>query len=462
MFERLTIKTKIVAAYTLVFGLLLTGFAILTYNNVRNGGIAELDSQLAIYAGRLAEDVAQDIEDNETTDPEDIRGFAPDGLSNSYVQIWKRDGELYFSDSLLSSLSIAVPTEIEDEPQVESAHISGSHLRIYYQPIEIDEHFPYIVQVAVSLQDVEKKLGLLRWLFWNLIPLTLFLCGLAAFALTRAAFKPILQMTDTARNITMNRLDARVAVPLAKDEVRGLAETLNELLSRIEAAFESQRQFVADASHELRTPLTVIRTELEFAAKLADQTKSQESITSAIAETVRMERLTNQLLALVRMDSGQLKLELSSVRLDDLLVECTQQLSPIAASKQVEIRLHIAEAIELQADALQLKSALMNIIENAVKYSPKGSEVLVSLVKTAQPEPAILFIIADNGPGVPIEEHELIFRRFYRAKAHRGESNGSGLGLAIAHNIVGLHKGRITLRSQSGHGSEFTIELPLS
>jgi signal transduction histidine kinase len=265
-------------------------------------------------------------------------------------------------------------------------------------------------------------------------------------------------MVETAHSITAARLDSRVAVPRAKDEIRVLAETLNEMMERIDAAFRTQRQFVADASHEIRTPLTIIRSELEFAQRNPGKLESEESIRIALGELDRLARLADGLLMLARLDAPGFSLTTRLIRLDELLIECVRHMNEPAAKRSVTLDIRVDEVVELQADRDWLKSVVLNLLDNAIHYSPEGGTILISL--TVPSKGSVSIAVEDSGPGIAPNDLPHIFKRFYRADTERSREGGSGIGLAIADEVVRLHSGEITVESTPGKGARFVVRLP--
>jgi len=294
------------------------------------------------------------------------------------------------------------------------------------------------------------------------IPLTLLLTALSAALITRVAFRPMSAMVETTRRITAANLSERLSLPRAKDEVRHLGETLNDMIERIDGAFRSQKQFIADASHEIRTPLTIICNELEFALRKTGDPALQESIRTSLEEVDRLARLTDQLLLLARIDADQLVLRPDTFRLDELLLECVQRISSVAHAKRVTLNAEIDNPIEIHADREKLKSVILNLLENAVKYSNPDSTVCASVRVPGDSTSTVLLAVRDQGPGIPAHELTHIFRRFYRADTARSENEGSGLGLAIVERLVMLHNGRVGVTSEPGKGTTFTVEMPLT
>jgi signal transduction histidine kinase len=270
----------------------------------------------------------------------------------------------------------------------------------------------------------------------------------------------MMNMVRTAELISAASLDARLELPTANDEVRQLGKALNDMIERIDKTVKGQRQFIADASHELRTPLTIIRTELESAAKSARTSTIKESLSTSLSELDRLSLMIGDLLLLAKLDAARVKIEITPVRLDELVVECVQAARGLAKTKDVRLKVFIEEAVEIPGDHEKLKSVIFNLIDNAIKYSARKSAVTVSLVLGQTPGMASV-VISDHGIGIPATEQSKIFGRFYRGAHPRSNTDGSGLGLAIAQRFVELHRGTITVKSREGKGSTFTVDLPL-
>jgi signal transduction histidine kinase len=267
-------------------------------------------------------------------------------------------------------------------------------------------------------------------------------------------------MIETTCTITATNLHARLDLPRAQDEVRRLGETLNDLMERLDSAFKSQKQFVADASHEIRTPLAVLRTELEYALRQTTNAAAKESIQTSLVEIDRLTRMTSQLLMLAKLDASSSSLEFQTVRLDELLIESVQFCHALAAKKGITVEVFVEAAVEVTGDYEKLKSVVLNLLDNAIKHSPEGSKVAASL-RLDHSRGVAQITIEDNGRGILPEELDKIFRRFYRADSLRGESAGSGLGLAVAQRIVELHRSSISVQSEVGKGTKFIVEIPL-
>ncbi len=458
----LSIKLKIILAYTIVFGLMLTGFAIVIYESTEQAEFSKLDANLKSYTAALQTKIAQALSEDEPLDLKEIQDTRSRGLSDARFQLFNSSGKNVITDSLLSKGPLINFDKKETVTfHYEKFRFHKERYRILWIPFETERDSVYILETAASIKDVYEDLDRLLYIFIIIIPLGLILTGVTAYFISKAAFKPVTQMADTAKNISGKNLDQRLTLPKAKDEIRTLGETLNEMIERLDDAFKSQKRFVADASHEIRTPLTVIQTELEiFERKLsAGDGEAKESIRNVLNEIDSLAKLTSSLLTLSKLDS-QISLNLSAVRIDELLTDCVQLMNSAAVRKNVQLNLQIADAVEMKADKEKLKSVFVNLIDNAVKFSNPGASVSVVLDRIENQK--VRISVRDNGCGISPLELPYIFKRFYRSNEIRAEIDGNGLGLAIVKEIVDMHRGTITVESVLGKGTVFYVTLPVS
>ncbi len=458
----LTIKAKLILAYTTVFGMMLVGFSFLVYQSSREAETAKLDAHLEAEAERLQSEIEEQHDEGVFPVAGDIMSVRTEGLADFHVRILDSGGGVVLNDNVLPLPPAGMVSQIlHRSAKADDITIDGRSYRTLLVPVEVNGSNVYVLQLAASTADVDASLRHLRLLFLFSIPAILLLASAAAYLITRSAFRPVTSMIETARRISAENLDSRLQLPKVNDEIRQLGETLNTMMGRISNAFNLQRQFIADASHELRTPLTVICSELEFVQKHTSDGQARESIGIALAEIDRLAKMTEGMLMLTRMDLSRLSLGSDRIRLDELLVESVQLLRALFAQKQVQLNLHLDEAVEISGDRDKLKSAILNLLDNAIKYSRPCGTVGVSLL-VDETEPRVVRIrIEDNGPGIAPDDLPHIFKRFYRAAASRADSSGSGLGLAIVEQVVKMHGGGIGVQSESGKGSTFTIELPI-
>jgi len=457
----MTIKAKIILAYTIVFGVMLVCFAILVYGTSRDAEVARLDAYLDTHSMKIGAEVEEQWSEGNFPALPDFRALQPEGLVSAHFRLLALDGSIIVPDTLLVSLRAPAgrpsPAEM---PVYRTADIQGSLYRVLTAPVEVANTLAYRVQVVSSLSGVESNLGRLKLLFLCTIPVGLVIASLTAFLITRAAFSPVAAMIATAKRISADNLDARLSLPAIHDEVRLLGETLNGMMQRISSAFQSQRQFVADASHEIRTPLTIIRSELEYLERQTTGRRAKEGLRLSLGEVDRLIRMTDGMLLLTRVDSSRLSLNLSPARIDEILIECIQTVHEVFRRKRVRLTLHIQEAVEIAADGDKVKRVFLNLLDNALKYTRRGGTVSARLWQEPDGSLPVCVAIEDTGCGIAAKEIPLIFTRFYRADNSRPEGSGSGLGLAIAKSLVAKHGGEITVRSEQGKGSVFTVRLP--
>jgi heavy metal sensor kinase len=391
--------------------------------------------------------------------------FATPGI---YVQIDTLDGTPVSSSQNLADKALTIPPSVIDHVKNGSAvfvnlTIDKVPLRSYVAPLMVRGDVSYLIQVAQPLQSVESTLNRLAALLGMGIVGGLALAFIVGAILTHTALVPIDRMTQTARGIaSAGDLTQRIERPGTADEVGRLAATFNEMLARIEELFRAQQRFVADVSHELRSPLTAIRGNLDLLRRGAFENESErdESLRAIDSEAERMQRMVQDLLLLARADAG-VQIQKQVVELDTILLDVYRQARLMPTG--VKVSLGSEDQAQVLGDPDRLKQLFLNLVDNALKYTPKGGEVKLSLEKN---QDGVRVEVEDNGVGIPPQDLERIFDRFYRVdKARsRGTSavsgDGTGLGLAIVKWIVDAHNGRIDVRSEVGKGSTFTVWLP--
>ena len=317
-------------------------------------------------------------------------------------------------------------------------------------------------QAGVLLREREANLQKLHfWLIIGVVAGT-FVVLIVAYLLLNQWLRTIAAASESAHRIGMQaNLRERLFVPQEDDELARLAKTFNELLDRLEASLHSQQRFLADASHELRTPLTVLRGEIEVALRRERAGEEyREILQSSREEIERLSRLTENLLALARADAGEGVAAREQVDLAVLCHEVTRKLSSLSDERKVSIAVHAPSAVIMRGDSLALERVLANLVENALRYSPKGEQVTL----TAGVEEGVGFVhVADTGPGIPSEHLPHLFERFYRVdKARSREFGGAGLGLSIVKAFVEAHGGSVVVASELGKGTVFTVRVPLA
>jgi len=332
----------------------------------------------------------------------------------------------------------------------------GSRMRVLTRPVKYGTEVLGYLQVGRSLEPVDRILARLKTILILGGAIASVSAGVLAYFLAWQALRPFSRIVEDTRKIGVDDLSKRLPADYGVLEVNRLARTFNSLLNRLEKAFESQKRFVADASHELRTPLTTIRGNAEV--MLMDPNLPldvREGLENIRGEVSRLSRLVSNLLMLARADAGQVNLTYRPVNLHDVVLDTLKQMH--TSIDGLSVRLEREDQVMVSGDADQLKQVMLNLLDNAFKYTPKGGSVYVSVY--AEP-PWAKVEIRDTGIGIAPSELNRIFERFYRSsKAPKGA--GSGLGLSIAQWVVRAHNGRITVSSKQGEGSTFTVWLPL-
>jgi len=316
------------------------------------------------------------------------------------------------------------------------------------------------VQAIQSLDGVRDTLRELLTLLLLAIPTLLAVATAGGVFLAGRALAPIDHIARTARRIEAGNLAGRLGSSPRDDEVGRLAATFDGMLDRLEHSFAQQRQFVADASHELRTPLAVVRSDLDILRRRPRSVAEHEDFARDLDEEIaRLSALVDDLLTLARADSGQAELAWELVYLDVVVDHVAQGLRRLGAAQGVAIETHLEREVAVMGDPVRLRQLVVNIVGNAVKYTPVGGQVRVTL--TGQGSAASLEV-SDTGIGIAPDDIPSIFDRFYRADRARTRAEGdTGLGLSIARWCAEAHGGRITVRSALGVGSTFVVTLPL-
>lgn len=352
----------------------------------------------------------------------------------------------------------------------------GRELRVYISPISPDipglpspsspvppppviNSQPAVLVIGRSTEPIEEALGGLIRTLGIAIPLTLAFAAGGGFFLARRALKPVDQITQQAQTIEEADLSQRIEVK-AKDELGRLASTLNEMIDRLEKAFKRQQQFTSDASHELRAPLAIIEAESTLMLQ-KDRTNSEyrQSLETISQEAHRIAHIVDQLLTLARADAGKEKLTLKEVNLNELISELSSDIEILCRDKGLEFQLNQVEDLVVNGDDVKLRQLFLNLLDNAIRYTPSGGSISVSVYREGQ---MAVVSISDTGIGISREDLPHIFDRFYRVdKVRSPNKGGSGLGLAISRQIAEAHRGKIEVQSEVGKGSIFSVFLPL-
>jgi two-component system OmpR family sensor kinase len=397
---------------------------------------------------------------------EDLAAEFPElAVLDKSFQIFSPAGKVTIQSPNLSRLDIplsrtALEGALNGRATSESARFrDGSSFRLLSVPILLDGALVNIIQVGTSLRPVEEMLQRLLLVLLVSLPAALAVALGGGWFLAGRALQPVEAITLAARRIAAGDLAQRLTVTHSPDEIGRLAATFNDMIARLEASFRQVRQFSADASHELRTPLTVMKGETELALRRSRPAEDYRLVLeSSLEEIDRMARIVDELLFLSRADLGEVQIESLPVRLDALVEDIQRQAVVLGQEQAVQVVVGAVEPIQVQGDELRLRELLLNLVDNAVKYSRPGGKVEIALARDGT---TARLSVADQGIGIPADAQARIFNRFYRtddARAHA--KKGTGLGLSICKWIAEAHHGRIEVWSAVGQGSKFTVVLP--
>lgn len=452
----MSLRLRLTIVYSALTGGILLLLGVVTTALISISLISQTDEMLAQTVNKIVTNMYVDPRGGPTV-------FLPqlNPAENVYVQIWDTQGNLVSASPGLGSFKEPLdPVGLQAGKAIyRDVYISQGHLRTLSMTVVLGGHPFVVIQAATSLSLLD---ALLRNLVNILVGMTLFATLLAALASwfgVGQALAPLKTVTDTALQITRAD-DLSRRIPYRgqdNDEVGQLIYAFNETLERLEKLFVSQQRFLADVSHELRTPLTVIKGNADLMRRM--KRLDEESLTSIKDEADRLTRLVGDLLLLTQAESGKLPLDFKPVELDTLLLDVYKEMH-ILARDRVQLKVTEIDQIQVNGDRDRLKQVLLNLVSNAINYTPQGGEVFLSLGKVGG---QARLIVRDSGPGIPAEDLPHIFERFYRAEKSRtrSKSAGFGLGLSIANWIIAHHAGRIEVNSQEGKGTTFCIWLPL-
>ena len=330
--------------------------------------------------------------------------------------------------------------------------------RFYISNAQLKENSNVVIIIGRFTNEIENVLARLKMILISTGVLVMILAGIGGFFYADSSLRPVEKIINTAKNIEENNLTERIKVN-SQDELGRLASTLNQMISRLEKAFEQQKQFTADVSHDLRTPLSIIQAESSLSLKkdrsIEEYKKSLELI---LEETSYMSEIIDKLLFLARSDNKTQFYNFTKTNLKSLLEEVIKKVSPLYHNKGLALEVAKLEELYIRADKEKLKEAIINILDNSLKYTDEG-KVTISSVKRGN---FAKISIEDTGRGIPKEDLHRIFDRFYRGdKARTSSEKSTGLGLAIVKEIVNAHNGRIEVKSEVGKGTVFSLFLPI-
>ena len=449
--------------YLLFFSLLFILFSLFLHGVLSHALERRLDEALAVEANTTAAMLQDEFEE--------MKGNVP-AASSDAVSGMRLHGSLV---AVLSGNRVLAASTPLPQPQVDFIAARASLDGAADLALAVPQVAPNGARAAVhrvtvggldyqvvALQSRDELVGdlaVLRRVTLLALPLVIVLAGLGGYWLASRSLAPLGWMAEQAHRITGSNLNTRLDIGNAAEELAVLSASFNELLSRLDLSFESMRRFVADASHELRTPLSIIRGEADVAlSQERSAAEYRESLAIILDESRRLSRLVDDLLNLARADAGRLKLQSEEFYLNDLLAECCRSAQSLAAARGIALECRPAEDAPFRGDEELLRRLVMNLLDNAIRYTPPGGQVSAAL--EAQ-DSELRIRIADTGVGIAPDAAPHVFERFYRADIARSRQDGGfGLGLAIVKWIAESHHGDVALVTTPGAGSTFTVTLP--
>src|SRR6266849_3765623 len=445
-----------------------------------------LASLLALYAAVaslfLFLSLREDFDQNLLQDVETVEGMLtkePNGgvsLHSShpgaaeprigrFIEVWSPQGSLLYRSAALQDQTLGGPPGPDEglhDPSPSTTRLpNGTRVRLASSVYHVEDQ-RVVLRVAYSEEGLWRELGEFVEVLLLGFPIAVLLAGLGGYALARKALAPIDSMATQAKTISAERLGDRLSIENSQDELGKLGMVFNDMLGRLQAAFEQLRRFTSDASHELRTPLTAIRSVGEVALQEQRSPAEYRDVVGSMLEEVdRLTRLAESLLALSRADAGHVQLQRMDISLLALTREASSMVELLAEEKGQRVAIDGDAGLIVSVDRLVLRQGIVNLLDNAIKYSPRNTRILVRVGFGAAGQASLE--ITDEGPGIPSEHQPYVFDRFYRVdQARTREWGGTGLGLAITRWAVEAHGGKIDLTSKNGAGTTFHVSLPLA
>jgi heavy metal sensor kinase len=460
---RANLRTRLTLLYSSLLGIALllyaTGVSALFFHNLRGQLDASLDRDVETVEGALSADANGWLHissrEGEAGDDDPDRGY--------FLEVWSTDGKLLYRTEQLNGQGLGPVPETSrgllHQPPHSVQLPSGMRLRSISRFHHLDNGRAVIVRLAISEEPLWREFWVMVTILGVGLPLTVLLVALTGYLVAARALKPVESMAQRAAHITAEQLNDRLQIENPNDELGQLGTAFNETLARLERSFDQLRRFTADASHELRTPLTAIQSVGEVSLRVpGDVNQYRDTIGSMLEETNRLTKLVDSLLTMARADAGLVQLLRTDVNLFGLADEAVGLLEVLAEEKHQTIQVLGDPSVIVNADRTLLRQAIVNLLHNAVKYSPEHSTVRVRIRET---EKEAIVEVQDRGPGIPQEHRERIFERFYRVDRSRTRAGGgAGLGLSIARWAISMHAGVIEVQCEPERGSSFRICLP--
>jgi two-component system, OmpR family, sensor kinase len=460
-----SVRLRLTCWYTAVLACVLTILALTTYFVLRENFTRRTDTSAAEIADSFFATVTAEIK--EESGPRSLPRALAIAIDEHQVPevifvALAPSGEILATSEQEKPLEEQLKQQLSGLQSFRNIRLNRHRYRSYIRPFASGNTQLTLVLLQ-SLHKQNEFLENLAGTFFIVIPLTLALASLGGYFLARRSLSPVVAMSKQAEQISTANLRQRLWIKNKNDELGQLAASFNQLLERVDLSFEQQQRFMADASHELRTPVAILFGEADVA--LSQEMRSEEEYRETLnilrTEAGRLKDIVDGLFTLTRADAGQYPLMLTDFYLDELVNECARNLRTVAAAKGIALNCNADNELPIRADEGLLRRMIMNVLDNAIKYTPPKGEVLISCWNSNSD---YCITVRDTGCGIPQELHARIFERFFRvdkARSHE-EGSGAGLGLSISAWIAEAHSGKIELSHSGEDGSLFSISLPQS
>lgn len=452
-----TIRVRLTLWYVALLAIILLTFSGFLYVNLSGRLRSQQDQTLSTEARQLV--TSLEVQDGRVS----LSGDGENRGSGSVVTLYGPRGIQLIDSSaprplLRQSASLAQTTAAA--PAIDTVRLAdGSAWRVLTVPLIENGNTVGVLQIARSEAGISAALGQLKLLMGIAVPATLLLAIVGGLFLAGRALNPIDRMTRTVQHLGADDLSKRLGFHGVDDEIGRLAATFDQLLNRVDRAFQRQRQFTADASHELRTPLALIRSQLELSLERSRTPSEYRQVLASLYDDVqRMTQLLSDLLLLARADDGGEVAACEPLDLGELVRGVVTALEPLARTRGVRLEHNLAGPAMVAGDQTRLTQLLVNLVDNGLKYTRRGGSVVISVRRART---SAILEVADTGVGIDAEHLPHLFERFYRVdKARSRAAGGAGLGLAICQWIAETHGGSIAVTSRPGYGTTFTVTLP--
>jgi two-component system OmpR family sensor kinase len=457
---RCSIRARLTLWYSAVMAVALTAFSIAVLWLHALWGRSQFDSELASLGAAASRVMQEELSEtgnlqravSETRESMDV----PDRATAILDPGGRPMGAHWHGFSYAVTM---LPVDALALPRFTTLSEGGSSWRVLLRR-ESSSAGDYVILVAGTLDQLGRQQYLLARVLLVATPLIVMAAAGVSWWVASSALRPVTIMAAQAEALTVRSADWRLDAPTVPDELGQLAGAFNRLLSRLETASQTQRQFMADASHELRTPVSVIQTaaEVTLERQVREDWEYREALTIVNEQSTRLSRMVEDMLVLARADAGGYRLTRRPLYVDEIVAECVRAVSVVAATRDIELTTVLQPDVSVNADDGLLRQLMTNLLDNAVQYTPPGGSVTVSVDSDAA---SATITVSDTGSGIPPADRERVFERFVRLDPARSATSGAGLGLPIARWIAEQHEGTLTVEQNAVGGCLFVVRLPV-